>query len=417
LNKIRRVEQNAFLKEALRDTFSQLHDATERKYDILEKRVQKQLPLKYELFTVYSTVLPLRQSDIGHTYLSPVIPEDAYVKGINSKDLIEALNKNEHPVIETVFCEADYLRCRQLDLDRQVLTGEFVIDGARYPFKCRLQRAKRYSDQVQSLYTAFLRNNIPWTTINSTYLNKFYDVCVIEPACIPLGVLIMPDQIKISFGQYEDIVRRRLLPVWNIDKYPVFSDEFPVPVLDAIHYEYRFELTKLGADCGYLVDHDNIYILDSRREENNLVITSSENKDLRWNLFRLRRRQDSAMDIYPYPVMTNARNDSSSARLPSGNSKPVVNKEDLKNLLSSFVVSDYVSLSDFFFTGREVKGETYNMNPFISSETLDPAFSKNLALAFEAKNRELFINRDIISFLVSALQLRYPEFRCAGVLT
>jgi len=416
VSNLRSVEQNSTLKEVFSDIFMQLHNEIEQKYEKLEQRVLGELPQRYEMFSVYTTVLPRRYLGVGHAYLSPVVSEEAQEKKLDTGELIKALCSNEQPVIETVFCEADYLRCRQLDLDRPVLDGAFVINTVRYPFKCWLKRAKRYAEQIQVLHTAFLRNNIPWSTINSTYHNKFYDVCLIEPANIPIGTKILPEQIDIDFGPYTDVVHRQLIPVWNVDKYRVLSDDNPVPVVDTVHYEYRFDLDRFGKDCGFLVDHDNIFILDSRQDERNLVITSSMNKDLQWYLFRLRPRQDSAMDVFPYPVLTNAKKETIAAQLMIESNRIIACKDELREIVEIYVDSRYVLLGDLFFSGSSVTGETYDMNPFIRDEVRDPAFRRTLVFAFYADNRDLFYIRDIISFLVSVMQMVYPDYRCVGVL-
>lgn len=54
------------------------------------------------------------------------------------------------------------------------------------------------------------------------------------------------------------------------------------------------------------------------------------------------------------------------------------------------------------------------MNEFILDEIRDGDRGKVLALYFRAKDNNFYLNRDILSFLVSEIQLFYPEYHCEG---
>jgi hypothetical protein len=407
----------AFLKQIMTDVFLPLYDETEQKYAALEQRVRDELPLMYDTYTVYSTVLPRGRADGAHAYLSPMLPEDADESVFDTGEPAAAMRGGAQPVIETVFYEADYLECLRLERDEPIINGTFTVKSERYPFKCRLKPALRYRERIEPLYSAFLRNDVPWTTINSGYLNKFFDVCLTElPRTPPPGVKILPEQIELSFAAYNDRVRRGLIPVWNIDMYSVKGEDFPMPTVDFVNYEYRFETDKLGKENGFLMDYANEYILNTRREGDTIVVVSPKQKGLTWNMYRLRRRKASPVDIYPYPVISNAREDAFSTRLMTKYGTHISSRAELRKVLASFEVSEHVELVDLHFAGGKLPGDTYDMNPFIRDEIRDPAYQKTLALVFKAKNREFFLNRDIISFLVSELQATYPEYRCVGTL-
>ena len=418
LAEIKDPEDRVMLKEVLTEIFLPLYDETEYKYAALEQRVRDELPLLYDSYSICSTVMSRNLIDSKHAYLSAMIPADAAEQVFSVRELADALRDGDLPVIETVFCEADYLRCRQILRDKRTLDGVVVIKSERFPFKCRLKQALRYQDRAGTLYKAFLRNDVPWTTVNGAYLNKFFDVCLTEfTHTPPPGAKILPDQIEIDFGPYKEIVKRELIPVWNIDIYNHKGEDFPMPAMDSVNYEYRFDTSVLGQNCGYLVDYDNVYILHTRREDKTLVVVSAKQKELDWNMYRFRPRQDTSVDTYSYPILSNARKDTFSARLMTKYGAHVATNAEMRKLLNTFEASDYLELTGFRFAGEKLTGDTYDMNPFIRDEIRDPAFQKTLALSFRAKYRDFFLNRDIASFLVSEFQASYPEYRCVGTLT
>jgi len=418
LTEIKDPEERALLKEVLSDVFLPLYDETEHKYAMLEQRVRDELPFIYDAYTIYTTVMQRTRVDSRHAYLSAMIPSETQEQDLSLREVDDALQRGEQPVIETVFYEADYLRCQQLLRDKQTMDGVFVIKSERYPFKCRLKQSRRYQERSESLYSAFLRNDVPWTTINGGYLHKFFDICLTEfVKTPPLGVKIHPGQIEISFGSYEGAFQRGMIPVWNVDMHRQKGEDFPMPVLDSVNFEYNFDLDVLGKGCGYLVDYNNAFILHTRREGSILVIVSNKQKDLVWNMYRIRPRQDTSVDIYPYPILSNARRDTFSARLITRYGAHISTKAEIRKLMDSFEASEYIELTGFHFAGEKLAGDTYDMNPFIRDEVRDPAFQKTLALSFRARYRDFFLNRDIASFLVSEFQASYPEYRCVGTLT
>jgi hypothetical protein len=232
----------------------------------------------------------------------------------------------------------------------------------------------------------------------------------------PQGTKISAEQFKISFSDYNDLIIHGLIPVWNIDKQRAKGEDFPVPASDKVNYEYRFDTGKLGTGNGFLVDYDGEYILSVRRENDSIVAVSPQSKGLVWNMYRFRKRHDRAVDTYKYPVISNARKDSFSAAMTAAYGVTVKTKAELRKLIRSFEVSEYIELESMTFADKNQNGETYDMNPYIIDELRDPKYQRTLVLGFRAYKRDFFLNRDLISFLVSQIQIIYPEYNCVGAL-
>ncbi|MBX4263356.1 hypothetical protein [Clostridium estertheticum] len=56
------------------------------------------------------------------------------------------------------------------------------------------------------------------------------------------------------------------------------------------------------------------------------------------------------------------------------------------------------------------------MNYFIIDEIREDNIKKVLKLYFKAKDKNYYLTRDILSFLVSEIQLLYPQYKCMGIL-
>ena len=139
LAEMKNPDERAILKEVLSNVFLPLYDETEAKYAALEQRVRDEVPLLYDNYTVYSTVLPHDQVDNKHVYLSAMIPVEAGVPILSTRDLTDVLQDGGHPVIETVFVEADHRKCLQISRDKRILSGSLYVKGEQCPFKCVLR--------------------------------------------------------------------------------------------------------------------------------------------------------------------------------------------------------------------------------------------------------------------------------------
>ena len=81
----------------------------------------------------------------------------------------------------------------------------------------RLRRNTEYLQKVGRLYQLFMKNGIPWQTLNAPYLYKLADVVVFQA---PEGIQKKEKirQIRIDFGKYKDFVFYDMVPVWNVRK-------------------------------------------------------------------------------------------------------------------------------------------------------------------------------------------------------
>ena len=417
LDEMRDLKDRTVLRDTLNDVFLALYVETERKYEALEQRVRDELPLIYERYTVYCTALKRGSVDSGHICFSPMIKKELDEPVFSARDLTSALEDNAQPVIGTVFYEADSIKCKQRDFTDRIYSGALEADSKRYPFKCRLRPAKRYTGLVEKLYRVFLQNDMPWTTVNCSYLSKFFDVHIISlPEAPPPRTIIRQDQIHVSFEPYDQMTWQDIIPVWNIDVHNVKGDDFPMPAIDNVNYEYRFDISKLGAENGFLVDFDSAFILSARRDNDSVVAVSPQPRELTWDIYRFRKHFGRAVDTYPYPVLSNARIDTFAARLTAERRIQVKTKAELRGLVAAFEAASDIELRDISFAGEKFSGETYDMNQFIKDELRDPEFKRTLTLKFSAKKRDHFLTRDNISFLTSQVQIAFPEYNCVGIL-
>jgi hypothetical protein len=219
-----------------------------------------------------------------------------------------------------------------------------------------------------------------------------------------------------TYGKYEKYARRGFVPVWNINKLKLKSEDFPLATLDKINYEYVFDLVEEGTEHGYLADYGNADISSVRREGNTLIVTSPTQKGLYWDMYKVTKRKEYITDSFPYDLMNNGQEESFAARMIAHYGTVIKSNAELRRLLAAYDVSKYIEFDSVEVTHGEINGETYQVNNFLKDEIRDLVINKSLLIRFKPLKRNSYIIRDVMSFLVSQAQIIYPEFNCVGVL-
>ena len=186
--------------------------------------------------------------------------------------------------------------------------------------------------------------------------------------------------------------------------------------VEKVNYEYVFDLTEEGVEHGYLAGYGSTDISAVRRESDTLIVTSPMKKGVLWDMHKVVKRVEYEVENFQYELMNNALDDSFAARMVAHYGTVIKTNAELRRILAGYDAARHITLDSVQIISGETSGETYEVNGFMQDEVRDIAISKTLLLRFKAYRANLFISRDVMSFLVSQVQMIYPEFHCVGVL-
>jgi hypothetical protein len=416
LDEMKSPNEKNLLREVMEEIFIPLYDHMEGQYARLESSVRDEMPFKAGSFVLWTCLMGRENAAGGCPYLYPVLEEDLHWPAIELQGLRERLRNEREIRLDTVFIQADYLVCKEIEDSREICGGVLRTENGEFSIGIRLRRSKRYSACIENLYRLFISNGIPWQTINAPYIFKMFDVMLVRLELSGKDEAGSVSSYEASFGKYDGYIKRGFLPVWNVRRKQIKGEDFPLAALDKVNYEYVFDLSEDGAENGYLADYGSADISAVRREENKLIVTSPVQKSLVWDMYKVMKRKDYITDYFAYELMDNAPEDSFAARMVAHHGIVVKTGAELRRILSAYTVSDTIELDSAQVVYGQVSGETYEVNDFLTDEIRDLAVSKSLLLKFKPLKRNSFILRDTMSFLVSQTQLIYPEFHCVGVL-
>lgn len=415
LSKMEDLEQRKILKDIISGVFLNLIDYQESFNKNLEERVFSEIEDKEKRYDVYVTVNNIDNIDPVDDFLYPIISTDLEEKKNDAGKIYEKLIKNEEVCLYTVFMNCDYLKIKEIMRSKKKYTGEIITDNQKYKIKVKLEQNKSYINEIENLYEIFQKNSFCWKTINNPYANKFFDVIITDCEALENEENEIKE-INIDFEEIEEYKMTDVIPLWNVKRMSVKSDGFPMPALDRVNFEHLISLKKLGLDNGYLVDENEGLVKYVMRTSDSLTIVSPEEKASSWNILKISGQGKEQERKLQFELVSNSRKKSFINKFAQKNSQAIRTKGEIARIVNSFEVSKYFELTEIeIIDSKPKRGTTYDMNYFIIDDIRVAKDKKVMNLKFKA-NKDSIIIYDLLSFIISEIQMYFPEYQCEGEL-
>lgn len=419
LQKIEDLEQRKLLKSIMTGVFLPLVEYQEEMNRKLEKRVFQEIAETEDRYDIYTTVCPRDELDPLHEFLYPMLQQDLEKTLPDLASIQAGLGEKEEVKLLTVFLACDFLKVRELIERPRVFGGKLVTTQGTRNIHVRLQQNRAYIQEIEALHTIFQRNGVVWKTINHPYAYKFFDVLLISCE----GEIAEEEEmieISVHLEEYEPYKKIDIIPLWNIERLTLKNLGFPVPADDRVNYEHVLSVRKTGTAHGYLVDGDEINIRYSKRTPEEITIVSPREKSGTWDVRKITQpTQGGIGGRRTYELLSNQkRKDRFLDGFASRQATVVRARGEIMRIIHSFEAADCFELTHVEvgkMPGRVA--ETYNMNPFLLDAVRLESEKKTIRLHFTAHTANRFILHDVMSFLVSEVQMYFPDYKCEGVLS
>lgn len=415
LSKMEDLEQRKMLKDIMTGLFNNLIDYQEDSNKKLKDRIFSEVEDAEKKYDVYITVSHKSGVDPVSEFMFPFFEEDVLEKKIDMKEIVKSILVREQMKLFTIFMKCDYNTSSKINENRKY-RGTIITDWGKYPITVRLTKNKTYINQIIKLYDIFQKNEIPWRTINTPYTNKFFDVLLDECE----GTLDENEEIKeivFDLEEYEQYKMIDIVPLWNIKKLNLKSDGFPMPAVDRVNFEHVISIKKMGNENGYLVNENEHIFRYLRRTDEELTIISPEEKAGAWNIIKISQQKDDTARNNKFEIACNSRKASFINKYTNKQTYIVRTKGEITRIVNSFEFSKYYEMQDIEIkTSFASNRITYDMNFFIPDDIRVGNDKKIMVLKFRQNTAQTFISQDILSFLVSEIQMYFPEYECVGEL-
>lgn len=406
LREIDDLDERRFAKELLVDQLEKIFTWTEEKYDALAKRIENELDMPWKSFHIFMTVTDRKDYDPIHPFWFPVCSED--------------LHTGPGQVYETIYLAADEEKCREF-LEQGTLTGTDSVTGEKISF--RIEKSGRYRECIRKMYRLFANNHIPWQTVHMGYLERFYDLIPLEDP-VPEGRTAGEGDVQsgsdgtTGFGKWDAFIKRGIIPLWNVERTQMHSREFRMPCMDEIFYEHIFYLPEeREEEDGYLIDTAEDIL--SIRYEKSRVLLKAEKKDLKEvSVYRLHQGKPEDVPGYHYPVLSNCRKDSLSARFLQQTGNFIQTPMELYRKIGEMSGGHAIHVSGYGITDKaEGKILCGDMDGFLGGRVF--ADDKRSILLIRIRREEGqeadYMYEAQVRYILTQLQAEFMEYRCVGV--
>ncbi|MDE7199511.1 MAG: hypothetical protein K2O15_11600 [Lachnospiraceae bacterium] len=397
LKRIDDLDERRFAKQLLTESLGRAIAWSEEKYAALERRIQNELDVPWRYFHVCMTVIEKTDYDPINTFWLPVCEEDT--------------KKIQGQSCETVYLAADEQSCKEF-LKMDTLTGVCEATGETVSFKIR--PSERYWQSMDRLYRLFISNHVPWQTVHMGHMERFFDLIPETEEGQAAGT----DWV-IQDDMWNMYVRRGMMLLWNIRQSAVHSREYRVPCIDEVFYEHVFYLPQEEeTEDGYLVDAVED-ILSIRYEQNRIVLKTKAETLEDIKVYRLGQGEPEQSAGYRFPVLSNQRKDSLSARYSHRMGNFIQTPAELKRKVEEMADGYRISLTDYEILDRAEEAFLEgDMNSFTGVRLFTDDQRKILLLRFQAYEgeREDYLYESQVRYILSQLQMECLEYRCMGIL-
>lgn len=397
LLEINNYEDRKETREILGQIFKEIHKYADNRWVSLKRDIVEEMRQQKDL-TIYTGIATSKAYDITEGSMFPMRIDDLEKQYVSTRNLMQELSQGNAMRVFSVFIELDYESIKNLINQKRFFTGYIITTNAEYPITAELRPASRYFEMISKLFKVFVNNGMPWNTVCTAYLNKFFDVYLYD-AQVPLDEEI--ESIKIDFNEYEQKIKYDCFPIWNIKEEIGVSDVKKIPCFGQVLYQHTISKKCKKEDTYLVVDTEDT--LTIRKNSNEIVFNSNYPKTKKWMLYHV---IGNVAGYWEYPILSN--------ELKDGNIIPARTKGDIFRVVNSLSNNKQITLRDVLFPDV-YKGDasTYSMEKGVTEEFESLTKRIPMVLQFSCL-RDDFLTIDIVSYIVTVVQRKYPEFSCYG---
>ena len=405
LSEIKEEDEYVFAKSVLYDGLYRMSEVFEERYKSLYKKVYDELERKEESYEI--AILLLSKNE--NTFLRMFFPiSDLDVIEDKEADIKEECMEGKNS-IKTVYLNAADSVCKAF-LQENIRVS-FTNNKEKHTLLVQPKKALRYRKEVGKLYETFSYNGLRWNTVNTAYLDRFFDI---DLSGLPQNAR----DVEVDYGKYADMIEEELYPVWNIEKNVFKSSTFLSPSKDGLYYEREMIRQKDKEIILRLIQKTG-GMVGIRQEEEKIIVKSYEESysDLEgYNIFDIRYTKEEL----PIGLISNKRKEGMIGRLLNKAKEKIHTEAEIERIIEELDIGEYVSLKscERLATNKAFLEEMKilpDMNNFTNENLQLTDERPKLILRF-LRNSDSNLCEAMVRYAISQLQISFDEYICIGVL-
>lgn len=425
-------EEREIFRDTAQKTFNVLRDETKNRIKEFESKILSSENKKSKVVDIVSALI---HKDIFYLY------EDRFSKIVDESKEIQEENAATGKLTELLE-EHIFLELPEDELvknENKKVSGVVVVNGEEYNITFKLERVYwKYHDSVKSLYDVFCLNNAKWRTCNIPYMSKAFKL-ILEDSPYELQELIKnglkDETVIIDKGDLENVWVQDHYLIWNIKETSVIGKGDINPTENRIHGEYKFNFEDI--ECMYVCPGGDKHIYYTYQIENDIYIAADEYKGIKWDFYKISPIELRTFIKEKKQAFSNKIEENLLNSLKEQSISRIRNLGELKRMIHSFKdikesfelerieiadspeygkedtkVNDIIK-GNIDNSQREEKTQNRDLNSFIEDEFSLKGRKNYLRLYFKLRKSSIF-TKELLDFIVSEIQLYFPEYQCIG---
>lgn len=410
------LENRELYKEIIADMMVGIYHHVEKEYDLLEKRVFAEVPRAHRMPNLITGLTLRKDYDVTDKFLFPMQDKDLAERKIVVAEMLNAVRAGEPFFLYTCFFTEDHLELTKLRAAERTFHGFITSDDGEVAADFILKPNVSYLKSLEALHPMSRLNSLPWRPMNSPYLYKLFDVYVTRLEEWPDKVEAeLVTGISVDYEEYAEKVKHDLIPLWNVRQVNIQASAYPQPALERGYYEHYLYKSQFTPEYEYLLMSSPWNLRGLRWVEGDLYILCDGEMPGDWPFYEFAPAPPSP--AYTYPLMSNAQNDTFSQNMIEHFGQRIKTKGELIRYLESFpFTKQHFTIADVKIGPTPRERETYSVEAFIAYEFRSGEQNEAIIVSFAPQNSDFYLNRDLMSFLMSGVQHFFPEYACIGQL-
>lgn len=411
IDNMEELDDRTILKAIVRDVFEGLIEYQQEFNARLEERIFNQIRDKESNYDIYTTIVPRDKLKVINDFLVPILNEDEEEPEVT---ILKDIEEGENIFLEKIFLKMEYGNIMSLRQDDdRFFYGVLYTEDEKYNLKLSLDYNKEYIQEEKKLYKFFLENTISWRTVFNPYSRRIFNVKVVD---WEKGLEEVKEFEKIEYDleEFEDAKFRNYVPVWNVRRVFQKGEGFPVPARNTTNYDHYISVENLDLQNGYLVVPDGLNIISVKKKEDDIIITSDKSNSNPWELIEIIQNPREKEREYEFELFSNSKKRSFVNKMVNDNTVYIKSKADIERIVNSYQEVSGIKLENIEVVNETTAGDTYDYNSFIEDEVREGCSKKILLLTFSTDINN-YLKNDILSFVVSEIQMYFSDYVCRGV--
>lgn len=393
------------LRNIMDSFFSPFYQYMEERYQQLEERMLEKDTQESSSFDIVTSVCEKDKLIAYEDTMFPMFEEDLEKQSVKVAELINCLKEQKECYCYLAYGQMEFAQLQKLWKEKRKFKGKIKTEDAEFEAYFILKKNEKYGKKIKELYEVFVRNQIPWHTLQIPFINKMTDVYIVE-ATYPEGDTI--ESIEVDFEEYKEQILYEMIPVWNLGKRTIRSSGYPAFEVDQINFTHTIYSSQLEKKCQYLVENSQVEFWNVRKESGDLCIECKELEPVTWQLLEIHNDIQCHYDN-AYPLMSNHRREQADKMLMRtlGGIQKWIGELQVENYLK-FKEVQKIESNDW------EEENTYSMNEPIQEELQVQGNRQGLLFIFEAVDKQNYLNGDVLSYVICSLQWELREYQCFG---